>query len=127
MRDVALGIVVKIENLLISEQGFSQINRQRRLVQVVEDLLDFWPEERVAQWLLSENRGLRNKKPIDLVNSEYATEDLLDAIKEMGCKHRLRSGKSRLRRLLREPSALEVEDAKIHSLVMPEKLPIELL
>jgi hypothetical protein len=106
MKDLALGVAVRVENLLISSQGPSQIARQQRLVLVVSDLLDFWPEEQVVQWLLKENRGLRRKRPIDLINSEYATEDLLSAIREMKRRYK-RSGKSRLRRLLREPSILE--------------------
>jgi|GEM_PF-3529361 len=127
MTDVALGMVVRVENLLISERGPSQIAYQQRLVEVIKELLHLWPEERIIEWLLKENRWFRNKRPVDLVNSEYATEDLLSVVKEMKRRHLKEVGKARLRRLLREPSVLEKRDLKIPSLVAPDTLPVELL
>ncbi len=127
MMDVALGLAVKVENLLIEARGLSQVAYQQRLIGVISELLHIWPEERIVSWLLKENRGFRHKRPIDLVNSAYATEELLSAVKEMKRRHLKEGGKMRLRRLLRGHSILDVRDLKISSLAAPDTLPVELL
>lgn len=108
MAETVREVVAQIENSLLSSQGVSQQKTQKRLGDVVSILLEFWPEERVVNWMLKKNPGLRGEQPVDLVNSAYATQHLLSVIREMKLKNSAKkNNKTRLRRLLREPSVLQ--------------------
>ncbi len=121
MRDVALGLAMKLENQQIPELGDLGRNRQGRLVGVLNELLKFWSEGRVRSWMMKENPGFRGVRPIDLTGSEYSTHDLLDAISEIKRQHLAERKKFRLYRLLREPSVLEARGSG------RKDLPVELL
>ncbi len=108
MADTVRGVVAEIENSLISSQGTSQQEAQKRLSEVVSTLLDFWSRKRIVAWMLKKNSGLRNEAPIDLIGSAYATKDLISVVREIKQKRLAKKNKfARLRRLLRTPSVLE--------------------
>lgn len=121
MKDVALGMAVKLENLQVPERGDQERYRQGRLVKVLNELLKFWPEGRVRAWMLKENPGFRGIRPIDMVGSEYSTQDLLRAIIEIKRRYRSEKKSDRLRRLLQGPSVLELQD------MSRRDMPVELL
>ncbi len=83
MADEVRRVVQRVENLLVPKQGNLQQAKQLRLGKVILKLLDFWPEQRVVDWLMSKNSYLGNVPPIDLVESEYATPRLLIFIEEV--------------------------------------------
>jgi len=82
MQDVTLGIAVELQNLQIPNLGPMERSKQQRLMQVVSALLEFKSEEKIVEWLLKPNKQCRGKPPMDLVNSEYATEDLMAIIEQ---------------------------------------------
>ncbi len=112
MADTVRGVTAEIENSLISTQGTSQQETQRRLSEAVSVLLGFWSHRRTVSWMLKKNSALRNEAPIDLVASAYAAKDLMSAIRAIKQKHLARKNRlARLRRLLRTPSVLEYGDS----------------
>lgn len=82
MKDAALGIVVKLQNLQVSNLGPMERSKQRRLMQVVSALLEFKSEEATVKWLLRKNPMCGDFPPIDLVYSEYATRELMKIIQQ---------------------------------------------
>lgn len=80
---VALGIAVRLQNLQSLNKGLMEQRKQARLEKVAEALLEFKTEEETMRWLLVKNKGFSNIAPIDLVESEYATQKLLSVIRMM--------------------------------------------
>lgn len=107
-------IVSQIKRSLLGRQGTIDQDMTVRLGKVVSTLLEFWSEKRVLAWMLKKNPELRGNAPLDLVYSNYATDDLFRAISEIKRKYKSRkAGNRRLRRLLRTPSVLEIDAGRV--------------
>ena len=76
----ALEVAQKVNNALNSQKGNSETQRDARLMKVISALLKFKSSESVEKWLLKPNRQFGNVSPVDLVNSEYATRELMKVI-----------------------------------------------
>ena len=85
MKDSALGVAVKLQNLQISDKGPMERQKQGRLEKAVAILLEFKSKDETICWLTKKNKGFGNIAPIDLVESEYATKYLLTIVWEMRC------------------------------------------
>ncbi len=76
----ALEVAQKVNNALNSQKGNLEMERDIRLMKAISVLLKFKTPDSVEKWLLKPNRQFGNAPPMDLVNSEYATRELMKVI-----------------------------------------------
>ena len=83
--DTALGLRIDLDNYLLPEMGKKEGAYKTRLEKVIAELLKFLTPTNAGQWLLRPNPFLKKRdgtliSPIDLIDSEYGTDKLLNEI-----------------------------------------------